>query len=479
MEKSDNRKHLSLLEGISSEEEAPRGKTRRAKANAIEAKGRRSMAADDAEGAESASTSQQVASGTSLLNAPGEQELRDRSPATPTLRADSTAKISAAPTFELPQRRSRRRLGGLVSFLMFVLLPTALAAVYYLVYASNQYVVQFSFNVRDTNTSVSTSAVAATAGLSASLGLTSSPNPTENYMVVEYMTSRQAVDDLQKKINVRQLYSYPFIDFWARLDASEPVERFVKYWKDVVTAEFDQLTGISSAEVRAFTPADAYLIANTLVSSADEMINEVSQRPLREAVRYAEAEVKRSEDRLKQLRADLSAYREKEGLIEPLTSVVLSNATVASTIRGTLAQLQTEMANLKIQGLGPKAPPVLALQTRIKATEDQLKLVENEVSTKKGGSSSAISPVVARYEQLDLERQFAQATLTSTMQSWEQARANAVTKRLYIVSFIAPALPQRSTYPNRVVAILTAAAACLMLWTIGLLLSRSIKEHLT
>lgn len=476
MEKPDNRKHLSLLEGISSDEEDPKGKSRRVKGNAMEPKVRRSMSEDAAERSESASTGKRIPSGESILSALGEAELLKQSPNAPALRSDSAVEVGSAPTFELPQHRPGRRLGGLVSFLLCVLLPTALAAVYYLVYASDQYVVEFRFNVRDTNTAISASGLPP--GVASSLGLGSAPNPTENFMVVEYMTSRQAVDDLDKRINLRQLYSHQFIDFWARLNASEPVERFVRYWKDVVTAEYDQLTGISVAEVRAFTPDDAYLIAKTLMSSADDMINEASQRPLREAVQYAQSEVTRAEDRLKKIRADLSAYREKEGVIEPLGSVVLSNATVTSTIRAALAQLQTEVANLKKQGLGPNAPPMQALQTRIRATEEQLKAVENEVSRKDGGSS-ALSPIVARYEQLDLERQFAQAALTSTLQSLEQVRSNAVVKRLYLVSFIQPARPQRSTYPRRAVAILTVAAACLMLWTIGLLLSRSIKEHLT
>lgn len=475
MEKPDNRKHLSLLEGISSDGEDLKGKSRRVKGDEADPQVQRSSSDDTAERSQSASAGKRARSGDSVLSAHGETILK-QSPNKPALRSDSAVEVGAAPGFELPQQRAKRRLGGLVSFLLCVLLPTILAAVYYLVYASDQFVVQFSFNVRDTNTSISASGLPP--GVASSLGLGAAPNPTENFMVVEYMTSRQAVDDLEKRINVRQLYSHPFIDFWARLNASEPVERFARYWRDVVSAEYDQLTGISFAEVRAFTPDDAFLIAKTLISSADEMINEVSQRPLREAVEYAQTEVTRAEDRLKKIRADLSAYREKEGIIEPLGSVVLSNATVASSIRASLAQLQTEVANLKKQGLGPNAPPMQALQTRIRATEEQLRVVENEVSMK-GGGSSALSPVVARYEQLDLERQFAQAALTSTLQSLEQTRSNAVVKRLYLVSFIQPARPQLSTYPRRAVAILTVAAACLMLWVVGLLLSRSIREHLS
>ncbi len=297
-------------------------------------------------------------------------------------------------------------------------------------------------------------------------------------MVTEYMTSLQAVHDLQKRINLRQIYSRPFIDFWSRLDVSRSTEAFAKYWKDnVVKATYDTVTGISTGTVHAFTAEDSVLVATTLLSSADEMINDVAQRPLREAVRFSEAEVKRAEDRLRQIRDDLAKYREKEGLIDPMNNVVLSNATLAGTVRGLLTQLQTDKAALGKQGLGPNAPPVRSLDMRIKATEEQLKAIEAQVSSQPTGTG--ISPLVARYEALDLERQFAQSMLTSTMQSLEQARANAVTKRLYITPFIQPALPQTSTYPNRFVATLTVTIACLFLWTIALLVSRSIKEHLT
>ncbi|WP_422012266.1 hypothetical protein [Reyranella sp.] len=391
-------------------------------------------------------------------------------------RSDSIEMVGEPWAGELPQRRGGRSLGGFLSFSLCVLLPAVLAAIYYFGFASPQYVVEFRFAVRDTNGTVSTSA--ATSGIIASLGVSSASNSNENYMVTEYMTSLQAVHDLQKRINLRQIYSRPFIDFWSRLDVSRSTEAFAKYWKDnVVKATYDTVTGISTGTVHAFTAEDSVLVATTLLSSADEMINDVAQRPLREAVRFSEAEVKRAEDRLRQIRDDLAKYREKEGLIDPMNNVVLSNATLAGTVRGLLTQLQTDKAALGKQGLGPNAPPVRSLDMRIKATEEQLKAIEAQVSSQPTGTG--ISPLVARYEALDLERQFAQSMLTSTMQSLEQARANAVTKRLYITPFIQPALPQTSTYPNRFVATLTVTIACLFLWTIALLVSRSIKEHLT
>lgn len=484
MSNAEDRKHLSLLESLHSDGGEAKDEARRSRregATDVKARRRRIPGDQGPSGtpgqAEAAETAGQMDASSADASVALAEEDYPRRQTNPMLRSSSPGTVEDVPLVELPQRQRRRPLGGILSFILCVVVPTIIAAIYYIGYASDQYVVEFRFAVRDTSTTVSTSA--ASANLTAMVGISTTGNPTENYMVTEYMTSRQAVDDLQAKIDIRQLYARPSIDFWSRLDASEPMERFEKYWKYMITAEFDVITGTAATQIRAFTADDAYLIAKTLLTLSEDLINEVAQRPQRDAVRYAEAEVKRAEDRLKNIRAELSAYRQKEGHIEPTTSVVLSNANLAATLKGILAQLQTDVTALQKEKLSANAPQMQYLQVRIKSTQEQLKAVEAQISTAYQGGDQSIAQVVGRYEQLDLERLFAQNMLTSTMQSLEQARSNAMTKRIYITPFVLPAMPQTSLYPRRLVAILTVAGACLLLWTIALLLSRSIREHLT
>jgi capsular polysaccharide transport system permease protein len=377
----------------------------------------------------------------------------------------------------LPDRnRAPHRWGGILSFFLCVILPTVLAGVYYFGVASPQYVVEWRYLVRDSSTAASTSSVASSV-TTALLGITSAGSAPENYMVAEYIKSEQAVLDLNKRIALRTLFERPSIDALSRFDASLPMERFVRYWGNMVTSSFDQITGISVAQVRAFRPEDAYLIATTLVELTEELVNETAQRPLREAVRQAEAEVTRAENRLKEVRAALLEYRNKSAVIEPTSSVVLSNSTVATTLRQTIAQYQSELGGLLHGGLAEKSAQVQAMKRRIKAVQDQLKEIESEVTTMQVGNQP-LSEVVAKYEQLDLERQFAQNFITATMQSLEQARASASAQRLFIMTFVKPVIPSSSTYPDRVIATLTVAGTALFLWTIGLLLGRSVREHL-
>lgn len=460
MSNSQNRKGLSLLEAVVSEDAASNQPVRRRQ---------RGAAVADAEAGN-------AAAGSEAGVTPGWQDELHGVPERPRATSFSTDDVEAAPQdLMLPQRQERRPWGGIVSFVLCVLLPTIGAAIYYISFASNQYAVEWRYAVRDTSTATSTSS--ATSSLTALLGVSTAASGPDNYMVTEYIKSRQAVEDLEKRIGLISLYSRPSIDAWSRFDASLPVEKFVSYWKNMVTASFDAITGTALAEVRAFTEDDAYLIAKTLVALCEDLVNEVAQRPQLETVRYAEAEVARAEARLKEIRSELVAYRNKESVIDPNSSVVLGNATLASSLRSLLAQYQTDLAAMQKGGLGPNASQVQSLRTRIRATQDQLKDVETEVSRAKQGDAS-LSQIVGRYEQLTLELQFAQNMMTSTVQSLEQARSNAMARRIFITPYVHPAKPHSSTYPNRVVAIFIVAGLCTLLWTVALLLGRSIREHL-
>jgi capsular polysaccharide transport system permease protein len=121
---------------------------------------------------------------------------------------------------------------------------------------------------------------------------------------------------------------------------------------------------------------------------------------------------------------------------------------------------------------------VQSLQNQIKAVKEQLTTVEASVAAGKdraGGAS--LSSVIAEYEQLELERQFSQALVTSAMQALEQARALASAQHLYITPYVRPSLPQSSIYPNRLMSILTVALIAFAIWLVGLLTLRSILER--
>ena len=92
----------------------------------------------------------------------------------------------------------------------------------------------------------------------------------------------------------------------------------MNYWQSMVTARYDLITGIADAQVRAFSPKDAQLIASTLVTLAEELINKIEKRSQEDAVRFAEQEVEKQKDSAyNEARESLTAYRNKFGIIDP------------------------------------------------------------------------------------------------------------------------------------------------------------------
>lgn len=227
--------------------------------------------------------------------------------------------------------------------------------------------------------------------------------------------------------------------------------------------------------MRAFTPQDALLVANTMVTLSEELVNKIANRSQIDSVRFAQREVERAEERLKQSRARMTEYRNRVGVIDPNASVAASNATLIQTLRANLSQMETQLATLQRQNLQPTAPVIVALKNQIKSTKEQLQNTESMVG--KGQDGSALSTVMAEYEQLDLERQFAQTMLTGALQALDQARATATSQHLYITPYVRPSLPDSSTYPRRVLSVIGVGALAFAIWLIGLLIVRSIRER--
>lgn len=376
----------------------------------------------------------------------------------------------------IPRRAPRRRWGAVLSFLACVALPLVAVAVYYWDYASPQYEAEFRFSVRDAKAAAVGSKDVG--GFAAVMGAAAAPNSLENYMVVEYLTSKDAVETMQSRIDVRSRYSGPAIDWVARFDNRQPIEAFVRYWRRQVDIGYDQVTGIATARVKAFTAEDADLIAKTLVKMAEELIDRIATRPQRDAIKFAAEELKLAEDRLKNISSELTKFRNVEQVIDPQSNVVSSNVLLAQTLRASLAQLQTELASLKKQNLPANAPVNVVLQSRIKATREQLAAVEAQVGGFRDGANP-LSKVVGDYERLDLERQFAQEMVKSTMRALEDARMTAAGKHMYVTVFVPPTLPESATHPKRIQSILIAGLFLLLFWTLGLFFVRSVREHIS
>jgi capsular polysaccharide transport system permease protein len=306
---------------------------------------------------------------------------------------------------------------------------------------------------------------------------------SDSYIVADYIESREMVAELERRLPLRQIYSDPRADFLTRLDPETTEEDMVSYWEDFVSVLFDTTKSTIELQVRAFDADSAQRITREIVNVVRTLVNEISAQSRRDAVQFAAAEVARSELRVRGARQDMLAFRTEHNEFDP--------AQTATATIGRVAQLETERSQLKSQlasiagYLSDQAPSVQMLQSKISALEEEIARVENEISSDSDsslgaapGSSDALAGVLAEYQELEINQQFAENAYTAALASLERARTEADRTQSYLAVYLQPSVPDEATYPRRILNIFIVFVLCCILWAVGSLGYLTVRDHM-
>jgi capsular polysaccharide transport system permease protein len=374
--------------------------------------------------------------------------------------------VGESPNIERPRRTPYR----LLSFIAVVGVPTALAALYYFFIAADQYVTEFRFALR--------TAELAHSEVSGVFQGSAAPSPVsvDSYAVVQYIGSRDIIDDLGKTLDLRELFARPEADWLTRLQLPVSIEELVRYWKNQVDPFYDTTNGTIVVRVHAFTADDAFKLAQAIFASSERLVNDMSARARRDTLQNSEKEVHRAERRLKAALARLGEFRDREGLIDPRKTADATQA-LAGRIRDEIVRANTELSTVK-HYMRDDAPAVKMLEARIQSLQGQLRSVESEVTDTEKSRSEALSRVMGTYERLESERTFAERAYQHALEALDRARMNADRQQVYIASFVQPSLPEEALYPRRARAIGLVLFLCCATWLIGAFLVNTVREHL-
>jgi len=372
-----------------------------------------------------------------------------------------------------PPRRSRWRLG----FIVCVVLPTLIAAGYLYGFASDQYVSDFRFRLRHAQTVRMDPA-------SALAGLTGSASPlqsmTDSEIVVQYLQSRQVLEDLAPILNLEKIYARAKVDWLARLNPGEPIENRLRYWRHVVDPFFDMTTGIVTVKVRAFERAEAMQVASALLLLAERLVNNLSERAMTDKVAYAKQEVA---EKLAEMRASELAVREFRNANEILLPTI--QATEASgldtQLRAAIANARASVNALRAQGVAANGPQIRTLENRIAGLEAEMARQQTRLTSGSAPGESTRAPTLAtqltRYEALQVDAKIAAGAYEMAVTAEQRARDEASQQQIYLDAFVKPGLPERSLYPIRWRILLQVCAGAFVLWCLGMLIWRAVLDH--
>ncbi|WP_068076511.1 hypothetical protein [Novosphingobium lentum] len=352
-------------------------------------------------------------------------------------------------------------------FIVTVLIPTAIAFLYFGVFASDIYISESKFVVR----SPDKPSVGGVGILLKTAGFSNAND--ELYAAHEYIRSRDALRAIDDKSRFRGSYSMPNISAFDRfggLGVSSTFEDLYKYFRGKVSVNYDATSSVTTLSVRAYNPKDSQYFNERLLEMAEQTVNRMNTRGRADVINNSQVEVDNAKIAARNAAAALARYRNRSGVVDPEKQAGFQLQMV-SKLQDELIANRTQVAELR--NYAPDNPQIPALRARIASLEEQIDTELGKVT----GSRRSLAGEIEVYQGLMLESQYSDKRLAAAMASLQEAESEARRKQAYVERIVQPNRPDSPLEPRRWAGILATFVIGMVAWGILSLLLAGVREH--
>lgn len=368
-----------------------------------------------------------------------------------------------------PARVKRRHRGVILSFIVLVLLPIAVAGWYLWARAADQYASTVGFSVRTEEVG---SAIEILGGITELSGSSSS----DTDILFEFLQSQKLVRDIDTQLDLRAIWSKAENDPVFAYDTSGTIEDLLEHWLRKVKVYYDTGTGLMELRVLAFDPNDANKIAEAVFAESSSMINELNAIAREDAIRYAREELETALERLRQARQVLTQFRNRNQIVDPTVDL--------QSQAGLLGSLEAELANSLIE-LDLLEETSRAGDPRIVQAERRVRVIEERIDAERkklGFGSGAedgefLANLVGEFERLVVDREFAETAYVSALAAYDASLAEARRQSRYLAAHVLPTLAERAEYPRRELVLSMIGLFLLLGWSIIVLVYYALRDR--
>jgi capsular polysaccharide transport system permease protein len=367
-------------------------------------------------------------------------------------------------------RNAGQKLARNPWFLVGVILPVLLSAIYYFGIASGQYVSESRFVIKAPNQRAAQTT--SFANLIQSTGLSSGQE--QSNQVIDFVRSRSALETLDKSLNFKNAYGNSDIDFLSRFPRfweEDAFEDLFDYYRTKIEINRDTDTGLVVLRTLAFSPKEAATINELLLKQSETLVNQLNENARTKAISEAESRVAEAQTRVNDALKAVSDYRSQARLVEPLkeaTGVV----EIANRLIVQRAALEAQLST--VRQVTPDHPSIPVLREQIASLTRE---IERQNARLVGSGANTISRKLPDYEALILEQELASQLLVLSQTTLEQARTEALKQQFYIERVVQPNVPDLPEYPKPLRTVLTILGFALCLYFIIWMFVVGILEH--
>jgi len=369
-----------------------------------------------------------------------------------------------------PARAHKRHWMTLLTFLLIVVMPLSLAGWYLWERAVDQYASYVGFSVR---TEEKGSAIELLGGVTDLSGSSSS----DTDILYEFLQSQELVAIIDRELDLRGIWSKadPKIDPIFSYHPPGTIEDLVKHWERKVKIYYDSGTGLIDLRVLAFDPDDATAVAASIYEHSSEMINELSAVAREDGIGYAREELTQAEDRLRDARIAIQAFRNRTQIIDP-TIQTQSQSGLIGALETQLAEAQIEMRLLQ-ETARPGDPRIKQTQLKIDVIQQQIAAERDELGLEGDTDGSSVADLVGEYEALAVDLEFAQQAYTASRATYDQARNEARRQSRYLAAHVNPTRAEAAKYPERISIMSLIALFLVLFWAVAVLVTYALRDR--
>lgn len=354
--------------------------------------------------------------------------------------------------------------------LALIALPMLLATIYLVFFAADRYVSVSTVALQQSGGN-DLSAVPGAAMLLAGL---SSPSREETLYLRQYVHSLGLLNQLEAKLGLRKHFESPSLDIPARLRHAASQEDFLDFYRSRVEVAMDEMSSTLTIRVQGFDPAFAQRLNRAVLDASEQFVNEMSHGLARERLRFSEEELARAGERLQRAKADVLAFQNKFGSLNPTIQAEASGA-LSAQLQAAITKAEAERRAL-LAFQTEKSFDVQALNAKIKAIQDQLE-AERARATGNSASSERIGALALEFQGLKSKAEFVLDTYKVALLAVENARMDATRKIKSLVIIEPPTLAQSAEYPRRAYDLATLLVLCLLVYGVVRLVIATVREH--
>lgn len=287
---------------------------------------------------------------------------------------------------------------------------------------------------------------------------------SDTQIAIGFINSADLLFELEGEFNLSEHYSAPASDFIFRLERGASREDRIKYYRKKILAQADAVSGLTILTVESFSPELSKELSEYILTKTEEFINGLNKEIASKRLSFAQEELDRAHNVIKQNERALLEFQNEYKIIQP-EAIIQAQLEAIQGLRLDKIRRGIELATLEASS--PNSPMRASLGNAIENLENEIK---NQEAALSGPEAQKLNQILAQFKELQLNLELSLNLRKGAELILEKTRAEAITTSRFFSVIQNPYLLDDDTHPRRLYLSVTSVAVILLI----LYLSRAI-----